>query len=98
MRSARSRFGRVKLVKPEASRLSQPGDVFAGHAVSLGVGSFAIASAARAIKGRKPLNDLTKNILLWVVIVLVLLLVFSRYMPAVGQPQEIRVFDRSWMT
>jgi hypothetical protein len=35
------------------------------------------------------LNDLTKNILLWVVIVFVLLLVFSRYMPAVGQPQEI---------
>ena len=27
----------------------------------------------------KPLNDLTKNILLWVVIVFVLLLVFSRY-------------------
>ena len=35
------------------------------------------------------MNDLTKNILLWVVIVFVLLLVFSRYMPAVGQPQEI---------
>jgi cell division protease FtsH len=35
------------------------------------------------------LNDLTKNILLWVVIVLVLLAVFSRYMPTVGQPQEI---------
>jgi cell division protease FtsH len=35
------------------------------------------------------LNDLTKNILLWVVIVLVLLAVFSRYMPSVGQPQEI---------
>jgi cell division protease FtsH len=35
------------------------------------------------------LNDLTKNILLWVVIVTVLLLVFSRYMPIVGQPQEI---------
>src|SRR5215207_1705910 len=30
-----------------------------------------------------------KNILLWVVIVLVLLAVFSRYMPAVGQPTEI---------
>ena len=28
------------------------------------------------------MNDLTKNILLWVVIVLVLLAVFSRYMPA----------------
>jgi cell division protease FtsH len=36
------------------------------------------------------LNDLTKNILLWVVIVLVLLAVFSRYMPSVGQPEEIR--------
>ena len=35
------------------------------------------------------MNDLTKNILLWVVIVLVLLAVFSRYMPTVGQPQEI---------
>jgi cell division protease FtsH len=32
---------------------------------------------------------LTKNILLWVVIVLVLLAVFSRYMPTVGQPQDI---------
>ncbi len=36
------------------------------------------------------MNDLTKNILLWVVIVLVLLLVFSRYMPPVGQPEEVR--------
>ena len=35
------------------------------------------------------MNDLTKNILLWVVIVLVLLAVFSRYMPTVGQPQDI---------
>jgi len=35
------------------------------------------------------LNDLTKNILLWVVIVVVLLAVFSRYMPAVGQPAEV---------
>jgi cell division protease FtsH len=35
------------------------------------------------------LNDLTKNIILWVIIVLVLLAVFSRYMPSVGQPQEI---------
>src|SRR5215472_11237660 len=43
----------------------------------------------RAPKGRKPLNDLTKNILLWVVIVTVLLLVFSRYMPITGQPQEV---------
>ena len=35
------------------------------------------------------MNDLTKNILLWVVIVIVLLLVFSRYMPTNGQPQDI---------
>jgi len=49
---------------------------------------FLSAKAARA-KGRKPLNDLTKNILLWVVIVIVLLLVFSRYMPTSGQPQDI---------
>jgi len=49
---------------------------------------FLSAKAARA-KGRKPLNDLTKNILLWVVIVIVLLLVFSRYMPTTGQPQDI---------
>ena len=35
------------------------------------------------------MNDLTKNILLWVVIVIVLLLVFSRYMPTAGQPQDI---------
>jgi cell division protease FtsH len=35
------------------------------------------------------LNDLTKNIVLWVVIVIVLLLVFSRYMPPGGQPQDI---------
>ncbi|HEY2274771.1 MAG TPA: ATP-dependent zinc metalloprotease FtsH [Steroidobacteraceae bacterium] len=35
------------------------------------------------------MNDLTKNILLWVVIVIVLLLVFSRYMPTAGQPQQI---------
>jgi cell division protease FtsH len=36
------------------------------------------------------MNDLTKNILLWVIIVLVLLAVFSRYMPTVGQQEEIR--------
>jgi len=35
------------------------------------------------------LNDLTKNILLWVVIVLVMLAVFSRYMPSGPQRQEI---------
>jgi len=36
------------------------------------------------------MNDLTKNILLWVVIVLVMLAVFSRYMPTTGQPEEVR--------
>jgi len=36
------------------------------------------------------LNDLTKNILLWVIIVLVLLAVFSRYMPVGGTTEEIR--------
>jgi len=36
------------------------------------------------------LNDLTKNILLWVIIVLVLLAVFSRYMPSVGTTEEIK--------
>src|SRR5213082_1193862 len=68
--------------------LPQPGDVFAGHAVSLGVGCFWAVRPPRS-KGCKPLNDLTKNILLWVVIVIVLLLVFSLYMPTTGQPQDI---------
>ena len=36
------------------------------------------------------MNDLTKNILLWVVIVFVLLLVFSRYMPSVSQQEELK--------
>ena len=36
------------------------------------------------------MNDLTKNILLWVIIVLVLLAVFSRYMPSVGTTEEIK--------
>jgi len=36
------------------------------------------------------LNDLTKNILIWVAIVFVLLAVFSRYMPTAGQVQEVR--------
>jgi cell division protease FtsH len=35
------------------------------------------------------LNDLTKNILLWVVIVLVMLAVFSRYMPTGPQRQQL---------
>jgi cell division protease FtsH len=48
-----------------------------------------LSPKAARVKGRKPLNDLTKNILLWVVIVIVLLLVFSRYMPTGGQPQDI---------
>src|SRR4029078_6746912 len=34
----------------------------------------------------KPLNDLTKNILLWVVIVMVMVVVFSRYVPTGTQP------------
>ncbi|MGH8258450.1 MAG: ATP-dependent metallopeptidase FtsH/Yme1/Tma family protein, partial [Steroidobacteraceae bacterium] len=36
------------------------------------------------------MNDLTKNILLWVVIVLILLAVFSRYMPSVGTTEAIQ--------
>ncbi|HUK02017.1 MAG TPA: ATP-dependent zinc metalloprotease FtsH [Steroidobacteraceae bacterium] len=36
------------------------------------------------------MNDLTKNILLWVVIVFVLLMVFYRYVPAAGAPQLIQ--------
>ena len=35
------------------------------------------------------LNDLTKNILLWVIIVMVMLLVFSRYMPSGPQRQPL---------
>jgi cell division protease FtsH len=35
------------------------------------------------------LNDLTKNILLWVVIVLVMLAVFSRYMPNGNPAQQL---------
>ena len=35
------------------------------------------------------LNDLTKNILLWVVIVLVMLAVFSRYLPSGPQRQQL---------
>src|ERR1700734_1101969 len=35
------------------------------------------------------LNDLTKNILLWVVIVLVMLAVFSRYVPSGNQAQQL---------
>jgi cell division protease FtsH len=35
------------------------------------------------------LNDLTKNILLWGVIVLVLFLIFSKYMPTTGVPEPV---------
>jgi cell division protease FtsH len=35
------------------------------------------------------LNDLTKNILLWGVIVLVLFLIFSKYMPTTGVPEAV---------
>ena len=35
------------------------------------------------------MNDLAKNIILWVVIVLVLLAVFSRYMPTVNQAEDV---------
>jgi cell division protease FtsH len=36
------------------------------------------------------LNDTTKNILLWAVIALVMVAVLTRYMPATGQPEEVR--------
>ena len=36
------------------------------------------------------MNDLTKNILIWVAVVFVLLAVFSRYMPTTGEVQEVR--------
>ena len=35
------------------------------------------------------MNDLTKNIILWVIIVVILLAVFSRYMPSTNEPQPI---------
>ena len=35
------------------------------------------------------MNDLTKNIILWVGIVVVLLLVFSRYVPTTSQPESL---------
>jgi cell division protease FtsH len=35
------------------------------------------------------LNDLTKNILLWVVIVMVMVVVFSRYVPTGAEPQKM---------
>src|SRR5215510_8810691 len=44
--------------------------------------------------GRSPregnsLNDLTKNILLWVVIVMVMVVVFSRYVPTGAEPTQV---------
>jgi cell division protease FtsH len=36
------------------------------------------------------LNDLTKNILLWVVIVMVMVVVFSRYVPTGSEPAQIK--------
>src|SRR5258705_3781116 len=37
----------------------------------------------------KSLNDLTKNILLWVVIVMVMVVVFSRYVPSGPEPTQV---------
>jgi cell division protease FtsH len=37
----------------------------------------------------KPLNDLTKNILLWVVILMVMVVVFSRYVPTGTEPTQV---------
>jgi cell division protease FtsH len=37
----------------------------------------------------KPLNDLTKNILLWVVILMVMVVLFSRYVPTVTEPTQV---------
>ncbi len=36
------------------------------------------------------LNDLTKNILVWVVIAVVLLMMFSRFMPTTGEPEQVQ--------
>jgi cell division protease FtsH len=47
----------------------------------------------RATDECNDLNDLTKNILLWVVIVLVMLAVFSRYVPNGPKRAEIRYSD-----
>ena len=35
------------------------------------------------------MNDLTKNILLWVVIVMVMVVVFSRYVPSGAEPSQV---------
>src|SRR6187455_2039715 len=41
------------------------------------------------IRSGKPFNDLTKNILLWVVIVMVMVVVFSRYVPTGTEPTQV---------
>src|SRR3954464_13893379 len=43
----------------------------------------------RSPREGKPLNDLTKNILLWVVIVMVMVVVFSRYVPTGAEPAPV---------
>src|SRR5690242_3469231 len=43
----------------------------------------------RSPREGKPLNDLTKNILLWVVIVMVMVVVFSRYVPTGTEPAQV---------
>ncbi len=42
-----------------------------------------------SLREGKPLNDLTKNILLWVVIVMVMVVVFSRYVPTGTEPTQV---------
>jgi cell division protease FtsH len=37
-----------------------------------------------------PLNDLMKNFVLWAVIAVAVLVLFSQFMPRVGQPEEVR--------
>src|SRR5437870_2095155 len=43
----------------------------------------------RSPREGKHLNDLTKNILLWVVIVMVMVVVFSRYVPNGTEPASV---------
>src|SRR3982751_5345871 len=43
----------------------------------------------RSPREGKQLNDLTKNILLWVVIVMVMVVVFSRYVPTGAEPTQV---------
>ena len=92
---ARRRFERVKCLKPEASRLAVLKRTCwppAGGWCSVLVKSPFRALRPRSIDGEMKLNDLTKNILLWVVIVLVMLAVFSRYMPSGPQRQQLDLF------